>query len=192
MAGVCWSRRDRSGYSRGRRCSRTRPWSRRGSPACRAPCTRNSRRRRWRSRQGGGRGQRGGGEQQRQRGEEGGEAEAFHGVVDLYGARAPTRRCAWPDRLVPRQRLAAGRAAAPARPRRALRLRLPRPARRRPGGPRRAERPGAGLHRPARLGRGLHPRRRVGVDGPHQQPVRRRGAGVQPASARSSRARSGS
>ena len=43
-------------------------------------------------------------------------------------------------RLLPRQRLAAGQPAAPVRPGRPLRLRLPRPARRRPKVPRRAQR----------------------------------------------------
>ena len=58
-------------------------------------------------------------------------------------------------RLLPRHRLAAGADPAPSRPRGALRLRLPDPARarreaaRRPGGRRQR------LHRPARLGRGL-------------------------------------
>ena len=62
-------------------------------------------------------------------------------------------------RLLPRLGLAAGRGAARARPGRAVRLRLPRPA-----DARRRTRPTGidrGLHRPARLGRGLHPRRRL-------------------------------
>ena len=92
-------------------------------------------------------------------------------------SRRPTRRCARRDRLVPRQRVAAGQPAAPVRPRRPLRLGLPRAARRRPD--RRSTgraAPSAGLHRPARLGRGVHPRRRLGRAGPDERAVRRRGA----------------
>ena len=61
--------------------------------------------------------------------------------------------------LLPRLRLAAGADAAPHRPRRALRLRLPDPAA--PRSMRLRRRRARGLHRPARLGRGLHPRRRL-------------------------------
>ena len=88
-----------------------------------------------------------------------------------HGARGPgpggdarARR-----RLVPRQRLAARADPAPPRPRRPLRLRLPRPARPATSGAQTpAGRPGRGLHRPARLGGGLHPRRRL--DRPRRRP----------------------
>lgn len=76
---------------------------------------------------------------------------------------------------MPRLRVAARRAPARTRPRRAVRLRLPGPADlrreadRRPVGSRRR------LHRPARLGRGLPPRRGLGRPRSDVGPVRRRG-----------------
>ncbi len=65
------------------------------------------------------------------------------------------------QRLVPRQRLAAGAAAAPPRSRRALRLGLPDPAEERRQVARRPERHRGRLHRPARVVRGLPAGRRL-------------------------------
>ena len=78
------------------------------------------------------------------------------------------------ERLVPRQRLAAGAAAAPPRPRRALRLRLPDPAEERRQVARRPERHRGRLHRPARLVRGLPAGRRLDRARPDLGPARRR------------------
>ena len=69
--------------------------------------------------------------------------------------RRPTRRSSSAQRLVPRHRLAAGADPAPPRPRRALRVGLPDPARRRREAARRSRRDRARFHRPARVGRGL-------------------------------------
>ena len=79
------------------------------------------------------------------------------------------------ERLVPRLGLAAGADPAPPRHRRALRLGLPDPARRRPEA---ARRPGGHrprLHRPARVGRGLHAGRGLDRPRPDLGPARRRG-----------------
>ena len=95
------------------------------------------------------------------------------------GVQTPDQTLERRDRLLPRLGLAAGHRAAPLRPGRPVRLRLPGPARRRPEADRRAERPDRGLHRPARLGRGLHPRRRLDRARPHLGPVR--GGGAHPA-----------
>ena len=91
------------------------------------------------------------------------------------GRADPRRDAADRHRLLPRLGLAAGQRAARARPRGPLRLRLPRPARRRPGEPRRPQRPDRRLHRPARLDRGLRARRRLDRARPHLGAVRRRG-----------------
>ena len=80
------------------------------------------------------------------------------------------------DRVVPRQRVAAGQPAPTVRARRPVRLRLPRPAgprRLRHGGQRGPHGSDQGLHRPARLDRGLPPRRGLGRHGPDQRAVRR-------------------
>ena len=77
--------------------------------------------------------------------------------IQAPGAHARERRG-----LLPRLRVAAGADPAPLRPGRALRLRLPHPARRRPEAPRRPGRHRQGLHRPARLVRGLRARARAG------------------------------
>ena len=69
--------------------------------------------------------------------------------------RRPRRRSSNAQRLLPRLGLAAGADPAPSRPRRALRLRLPDPARRRREAARRPVRHRPRFHRPARLGRGL-------------------------------------
>ena len=80
-----------------------------------------------------------------------------------HGAgRADARRDARARlRLVPRLRLAAGADPAPPRARRALRVGLPDPARRRREAARRPGRHRPRLHRPARVGRGLPARRRL-------------------------------
>ena len=78
------------------------------------------------------------------------------------GVQTPRGDAGARQRLVPRQRLAAGADPAPPRPRGALRVRLPDPAHpdvKALDGPAGA---GGGLHRPARLGRGLPARRRLG------------------------------
>ena len=100
-----------------------------------------------------------------------------HRLPDPHGAR---RADAGADavereRLVPRQRLAAGAAAAPPRPGGALRLGLPDPAEERRQVARRPERHRGRLHRPARLVRGLPAGRRLDRPRPDLGPVRRRG-----------------
>ena len=77
------------------------------------------------------------------------------------GVQTPEQTLRNAQRLVPRQRLAAGAAAAPPRPRGALRLRLPDPAEERRQVARRPERHRGRLHRPARLVRGLPAGRRL-------------------------------
>ncbi len=91
------------------------------------------------------------------------------------GVQTPDETLELGRRVVPRQRLAAGDSAAQARDRRALRVRLPRPAGR--GRSARGQRCAAvRLHRPARLGRGVRPRRRVDRPGPHLGTAGRRRA----------------
>ena len=77
------------------------------------------------------------------------------------GVQTPEQTLANAQRLVPRHRLAAGAAAAPPRPRGALRLGLPDPAQARREVARRPERHRGRLHRPARLVRGLPAGRRL-------------------------------
>ena len=90
------------------------------------------------------------------------------------GVQTPEETLAHGERFLPRLGLAAGAAAAPPRPRRALRLRLPDPAQarrqvaRRPLGHRR------GLHRPARLVRGLPAGRGLDRPGSDLGPARGR------------------
>ena len=78
------------------------------------------------------------------------------------GCRRPDETLSLGSGLVPRQRLAAGADAAPAGPRRPLRLRLPDPAEGRHRPDRRAAGDPDRLHRPARLGRGLYSRAPAG------------------------------
>ena len=91
------------------------------------------------------------------------------------GVQTPEETLRQRERLVPRHRLAAGAAAAPPRPRRALRLRLPDPAEDRRQVARRPERHRGRLHRPARLVRGLPAGRRLDRPRPDLGPLRRRG-----------------
>ena len=91
------------------------------------------------------------------------------------GVQTPEETLRARARLVPRHRLAAGADPAPAGTRRALRLGLPDPARRRREAARRPGRPGEGFHRPARLGRGLPARRRLGRPRSDVGAARRRG-----------------
>ena len=91
------------------------------------------------------------------------------------GVQTPEETLETGVRLVPRHRLAARADPAPAGPRRALRLRLPDPARRRREAARRAGRPGPRFHRPARVGRGLPAGRRLDRPRPDVGPARRRG-----------------
>ena len=92
------------------------------------------------------------------------------------GVQTPEETLEKALRLVPRLRLAAGAdPAAPGR-RRALRLRLPDPARRRREAARRTGGPGPRLHRPARMGRGVPARRRLDRLRSDVGAARRRGA----------------
>ena len=103
-------------------------------------------------------------------------SSAVHYVIRMEpGVQKPDETLALQSRLLPRLGLAAGADPAPARPRRALRLRLPDPAQGRRRSARRAEGHGQGFHRPARLGRGLSARRRLDRHGRHLGPVLRRG-----------------
>ena len=79
------------------------------------------------------------------------------------------------QRLVPRHGLAAGADPAPPGARRALRVGLPDPARRRREAARRPGRHRARFHRPARVGRGLPARRRLDRARSDVGPARRRG-----------------
>ena len=99
-----------------------------------------------------------------------------HRLPDPHGARRADARAdaAERERLVPRQRVAAGAAPASSRPGGALRLGLPDPAEERRQVARRPERHRGRLHRPARLVRGLSARRRLDRPRPDVRPLRRR------------------
>ncbi len=89
--------------------------------------------------------------------------------------RPPTRRCGSASARAATRPGCWSACCAQLRSRGPLRLRLPRPARRRPGEPRRPERPHRRLHRPARLDRGVRARRRLDRARPDLGAVRRRG-----------------
>ena len=104
------------------------------------------------------------------------QAAAGHPLHRPARARRPDARgdAGARRRLVPRQRLAAGAAPAPSRLRRALRLGLPDPARRRPEAARGSGRAERRFHRPPRLVRGLSARRRLDRPRPDLGAARRR------------------
>ena len=89
-------------------------------------------------------------------------ADVGYSVRMEPGVQTPDHTLAHRDRLVPRLGVAAGVDPAAARPRRALRFRVPGAADLRRRSARRAVGARRRLHRPARLGGGVHPRRRAG------------------------------
>ena len=102
-------------------------------------------------------------------------ADVGYSVRMEPGVQTPDDTLRTGDRLLPRLGVAAGVDAAPARPGRPVRVRLPGAADLRRRGARRAVRARRRLHRPARLGRGVHPGRRLDRPRPDVGPVRRRG-----------------
>ena len=93
--------------------------------------------------------------------------------------------------IVPRLHMASRAGASALRPRGALRVRIPHPARRRCRAARGSARSGTRLHRPSRMVRGLSPGRRLGRPRPDLRPARGRGTPAAGVHARSVERRAG-